>query len=163
MQSEAEQFGLVETPLSFSRRMQRNRHDEIESAARQPWIIHRLGEPATEQMTEMNLPAVFEIMHDFSNDAATAISRNRRVEMQDAILAVRTSERLSDGTGERLGTFRAERRQNPSRRFRTPRAKRFAWIDRVATRGTVRRIKQTNESAKRVAGCARDHVSTSCA
>jgi hypothetical protein len=27
----------------------------------------------------------------------------------------------------------------------------------------VRRIKQTNESAKRVAGCARDHVSTSCA
>ena len=102
MQSEAEQFGLVEPALPFSRRMQRNRHDEIESAARQPWIIHRLGEPATEKMAEMNLPAVFEIMHDFSNDAATALSRNRRVEMQDAILAVRTSERLSDDPGKRL-------------------------------------------------------------
>jgi hypothetical protein len=48
------------------------------------------------------LPAVFEIVHHFPDHSATAIGGNRRVEMQDAILAIGARERVGDGTREGL-------------------------------------------------------------
>jgi hypothetical protein len=140
MQSEREEVGLVEATLSFSCRVQRNRHNEIESASRQPRILDSLGKPASKDVTKMNLPPVLKIVHDFPDDTATPIGGDRRVEVQDAIVTIRASERLRNRTGKRLRAFRAERRQNFACRFRATRAERLALIDGSGTRGTVRRI-----------------------
>ena len=69
MQQFREQLGLIETALAFPRRMQRDRHDQIEAASREARIAQRLAQPIGERMAQMDLPAVFELVHDLPDDA----------------------------------------------------------------------------------------------
>ena len=77
--------------------------------------LDRVAEPAGEGVTQVTLTPVFELVHEFANQSAAAVGRDRAIEMQDAMLAIRATERLRDRPGKRLGTFRAKRRDDSRR------------------------------------------------
>src|SRR5947207_3214058 len=104
--------GLIEAALAFARGMKRHRHDEIEVAAVETRVRETFHEPVRDGITEVALPAVFELVENIANETAAAVSGDGTIEMERAMLAVRATEGLGDCARERLGTFRAERRHD---------------------------------------------------
>src|SRR5690348_18381471 len=92
--------------------MQRHRHNQMKFPASEPWIGPGLQQPLTNHPAQMNLPAVFEIMDDFSDDIPAAISRDRRVEVKGATFAIRTLKRAGDLAEKGFGTLGTKRRRN---------------------------------------------------
>jgi len=124
--------------------MKRNGNDRVETAFAESLIVERGDQPARDQMTKMDLAAVFKIENDVANNAAAAVGRDGGIEMERAMRAVGAGKRGCDCTVKRLGTFRAKRwhfekpslrsrhkdiRLNPPARSRSCRT-----ADRAATR-----------------------------
>src|SRR5436190_23440932 len=107
-----QQRSLIKPALALFRRMQRNGHDRIETAFTKTFVVERGHQPARDQMAKMNLASVFKIENDVSDDAAASVSRNRRIEMEDAMGAVGAGKGGGNCPIKRLGTFRAKRRHN---------------------------------------------------
>src|SRR5205085_6083800 len=103
---------LVKPALALFRRMQRNGNDRIETAFAKTLVVERGHQPARDQMAKMNLASVFKIENDVANDSAASVSRNRGVEMEDAMGAVGAGKDGGNCAIKRLGTFRAKRRPN---------------------------------------------------
>jgi len=133
---------LVEPALAFARGMERDRYDEIEVAAAEPRVAQTFRKPACDGITEVALPAVFELMENFANKPAAAIDRDRAIEMKRAMFAVRATERLCDSTVKRLGTLRAERQHYARRTMAAIGAQIFATADIRGTDSARRRIKE---------------------
>src|SRR5260370_22249145 len=106
-----EQRRLVKPPLALFRRMQRNGNDRIETAFAKTLVVERGHQPARDQMAKMNLASVFKIENDVANDSAASVSRNRGVEIEDAMGAVGAGEDGANSAIKRLGTFPAHRPQ----------------------------------------------------
>src|ERR1700716_4227219 len=138
--------------------MQRHRDGAVEFPAGQPFISQSGMEPASNQMSQVDFATVFEIENDSTNEAAAAIGRDRRLEMQPAMSAVRAMEWTRYLSGERFGTSRTERRHNPNNVIVT-------FIAQVLVRRNAGRadrakrwIKQRSEGAESFKFCERDHI-----
>src|SRR5213082_3155450 len=107
-----QQRRLVKPALALFRRMQRNGNDRIETAFAKTFVVERGHQPARDQMAKMNLASVFKIENDVANDSAASESRNRGVEMEDAMGAVGAGKGGGNCAIKRHGTFRAKRRHN---------------------------------------------------
>src|SRR5205823_11776335 len=140
--------------------MEWNGNDHIETAAAQPCVPHRFAQPGGEGMTQLALPAVLEFVHEFADEAATAISGDRAVEMQSAMLAVRATERLRDRAGEWLGTFRTKRRDDPRRARPAIRAKILAPRHSSRADDAGRRVKKRAQGEQWISVCEVQHFST---
>ena len=103
---------LVKTALSQARWMQRDRNNQIKRSIPEPRIHHRVGQPPSDRMTEMELAAVFELKNDETNHAPASISGNSGIELQFSVAAVRARELALDRAGKRFGTFRAKGRND---------------------------------------------------
>jgi hypothetical protein len=90
------------------------------------------------------------LVHEPANEAATAIGRDRAIEMQNAVLAIRTTESLRDSAGKRLGAFRAERRHDPRRATLAIRAQVFQALDIGGTDDTRRWIEKRRQRVDRL-------------
>jgi hypothetical protein len=101
---ETEQLRLVKAAFAFSCWMKGDGHNQIEFLPGQPDIGQCLQEPATDEVSQMDLPAVFQIMNHLSDHVATAISRYRRLKMKGAIVAIRAFKASVDRAEEWLGT-----------------------------------------------------------
>src|SRR5207237_3713232 len=156
-----EQRSLIETALALFRGMERNGDDRVEAALAEPLVVERCHQPACDQMTEMDLPAVFKIEHDVPNYSTTAVSRNGGVEMEKTMSAVSAGKGAGDCAIERLGTFCAKRRHYSTNLRFAFKAKIFALIDWRGADRAGRRIKQRRDSAEKARCCERRHISTS--
>src|SRR2546423_14241492 len=105
----------------------------------------------------MALFPVFELMQNFADQAAAAIGGYGAIEMERAMFAVRTTERLRDRARKRLGTFRAERRHDSRRALPAIGAQIFGAVDTGGTKQTRRRIKERRGGGKKFKQCARPH------
>jgi hypothetical protein len=103
---------LIKTALALPRRMKRNGNHRVETAFAESLIVERGDQPARDQMTKMDLAAVFKIENDVANNAAAAVGRDGGIEMERTMRAVGAGKRGCDCTVKRLGTFRAKRRHN---------------------------------------------------
>src|SRR5260370_27585542 len=92
--------------------MKRNGNDRVETAFAESLIVERGDQPARDQMTKMDLAAVFKIKNDAANNAAAAVGRDGGIEMESAMSAVGAGKRASDSTVTPLRTFRTKRRHN---------------------------------------------------
>src|SRR2546428_13458562 len=92
--------------------MQRDWNQKIESAFAEPFIVESREEPARHQMAQMHLPAVFEIEDHPPNNPAAAIGGDRRIEVDRAVGAIRTSERPLDCAGKWFRAFCAKWRND---------------------------------------------------
>ena len=117
-------------------------------------------EPSGEGVTQMALMPVFEVVHEFAHQSAAAISGDGRIEMQDAMFAIRATECLRDRAGKRLGTFRAERRSDPGRPLAATFAKIFTPIDVARTDDAERRVKERTQRAQRIKFTSGLHILT---
>src|ERR1700730_18506214 len=108
-----EQGGLIETALPLPRRMQRHWDNRVELAFAKTFVIECRDQPARDQMSKMNLAAVFKIEDHVANNSATAISRNRGLEVKCAMRAVGAVEGGRDRSIERLRAFVAKRPHDP--------------------------------------------------
>src|SRR6266446_1942763 len=141
--------------------MKRNGNDRVETAFAESLIVERGDQPARDQMTKMDLAAVFKIENDVANNAAAAVGRDGGIEMERAMRAVSAGKRGCDCTVKRLGTSRAKRWHN-SRNLRfAPATKIFAETDRRGADRAGRRIEQRRESAEKARCCHGRHISTS--
>src|SRR5439155_3846626 len=92
--------------------MKRNGNDRVETAFAESLIVERGDQPARDQMTKMDLAAVFKIENDVANNTAAAVGRDGGIEMERAMRAVGAGKRGCDCTVKRLGTFHAKWRYN---------------------------------------------------
>jgi len=152
---------LIETPFAFARGVQRHGNNQIEAPARQARIVECFINPTTEQATQVKPTVVLKIMDNFSHDTAAAVERHSQVEMQGAPFAIRTGKSVANRAGERLRTLGAKWRRDPRYGVKAGAAKRFMRSDRRPTCFAARRIKQTNETAKRIAERESGHNSPS--
>src|SRR6266403_2167551 len=127
-----QQRSLIKPALALFRRMQRNGHDRIETAFAKTFVVERGHQPARDQMAKMNLASVFKIENDVANDSAASVSRNRGIEMEDAMGAVGAGKGGGNCPIKRLGAF-----------------------------GAKRRIEQRRDPAKKARCCAHRRISTS--
>src|SRR5882724_2332583 len=127
-----QQRSLIKPALALFRRMQRNGHDRIETAFAKTFVVEGGHQPARDQMAKMNLACVFKIENDVANDSAVSVSRNRGIEMEDAMGAV--------GAGKGGGN---------------------CPIKRLGAIGARRRIEQRRDPAKKARCCAHRRISTS--
>ena len=72
--------------------MERDGNDDIEALVANAIVAHRLEQPASNRMTQMQLASVFELQHDEANDAAAAIGGNGGVEIEFAMSAIRAGK-----------------------------------------------------------------------
>jgi len=156
-----QQRSLIKPALALFRRMQWNGHDRIETAFAKTFVVERGHQPARDQMAKMNLASVFKIENDVANDAAASVSRNRGIEMEDAMGAVGAGKGGGNCPIKRLGTIRAKRRHNSGNLCFAFAAKIFAQIDRRRANGARRRIEQRRDPAKKARCCAHRRISTS--
>ncbi len=75
--------------------MERDWNDQVEAPAAQARIAQGLAEPFGQRVTQMPLTAVLEVVDEFANQAAAAVGRDGRIEMQNAMLAIRATERFA--------------------------------------------------------------------
>src|SRR5207253_4206909 len=92
--------------------LQRNGNNRIETAFAKTFVVERVHQPARDQIAKMNLASVFKIENDVANDSAASVSRNRGVEMQEAMGAVGEGKEGGNCAMKRRGTFREKRRHN---------------------------------------------------
>src|ERR1700724_2777331 len=100
---------LIKTALALSRRMQRNWNNRVEAAVAQSRIIQGGDKPAPDQMTKMNMLAVFKIENDVARDAAAAIGRDRCIKVDDTMRTVRAGKCGRDRAVERFRAFCTKR------------------------------------------------------
>src|SRR5437879_12532127 len=89
--------------------MKWNGNDRVETAFAESLIVERGDQPARDQMTKMDLAAVFKTENDVANNAAAAVGRDGGTEMERAMRAVGAGEGGCACTGTRFGAFRADR------------------------------------------------------
>jgi len=97
-----QECGLVETPFPFARGMEWHGNDEVKPRAAQARVAHGFTEPLRERVAQMAKAGVLEIVHELANQAAAAVSRYGRIEMENAMRAICATERLRDRAGKRL-------------------------------------------------------------
>src|SRR6266702_7772328 len=101
----AQQLGdkraLVEAALAFTRRVEWNGNEDVERRVAQSLVIEPGDEPGSDQMAQVNLPAVLKIEKNLPNDSAAAIDRDRGVEVQPAMTAIRAGKCVADRGGKR--------------------------------------------------------------
>src|SRR5947207_3392803 len=93
--------GLVESPFPFAGRVERNGDDHVELAAAKARVVQGFAKPTSDGIPKVALFCVLELVHKPANEAAATVGRDRAIEMQNAMLAVRATEGLGDGAGKR--------------------------------------------------------------
>src|SRR5437762_14385243 len=93
--------------------MQRYGDEQVKMPASETYIVERILQPPRHRVAQVNVLIVFEVVDQAPNDAATPINRDRCLEMQFAMAAVRARKRIGNRAGERLGANLAERRHDP--------------------------------------------------
>src|SRR5437763_8908598 len=71
-------------------------------------IVECGAKPSGENMSKVNLIAVFKIMNQTPDDSATRVGGNGCFKMKFLMSAIAAGKRAIDRPAERLGTFRAE-------------------------------------------------------
>jgi hypothetical protein len=83
---------LIKAAFTLSRGMEWNRDNRIELTLTNALIVESGYEPAYNQVSQMNLPAILKIQNDIPHDSAGAIGRDGCFEMELAMRAVRARE-----------------------------------------------------------------------
>jgi hypothetical protein len=94
--------------------VERHWHQKIKRNTAQALVFESGVQPGPNEMPKVNLPAIFEIVHDPANDSAASVGGDGRLKFESAMGAVRTGEISINRPGERLGTGLAKRRHNPA-------------------------------------------------
>src|SRR5438093_13324043 len=106
----------------------------------------------------MALMSVLEFMHEFAHESAASVGRDRRIEMQNSMLAICAAECLGDRAEKRLGAFRAKRRSDPRCPVSTALAKVFMPADVTQTDDADRRVEERTQRAQRIKVCDSPHI-----
>ena len=109
-------------------------------------------------MTQMDLMIVFEIVDYTPDDAATPINRDRCLEVEFTMSAIRARKPIGNGAGERLRACFAERRLDPRRLCMAIAAKIFRHPDIRGADRADRRIKERDERFERFRLSECDHI-----
>lgn len=102
-------FGLIKFPLPPADVVERHGHQSIERLHNHALILQRLRQPACECVTKERAPQIFEAVNKLPDRSGAEVARNRAVEVEFALLAIRTDKYLRDRAVERRRTFCAPR------------------------------------------------------
>src|SRR4029077_3849311 len=143
--------------------MQRHWNDNVKSVAPKPWIIEGCAEPASHQMAQIDLAAVFKIVNNLADDPATAIGGDRSVKMNCAMGAVRTRKLTDNCAFKRFRTSCTKRRNNTRGLFLATPAEIFARPDYHRADRTDWRVEERYDRMQTTKVCQDRHTLTSCA
>jgi hypothetical protein len=107
-------------------------------------------EPSSEGVAQMALTPVLEVVHELAHESATAIGRDGRIEMQNAVFAIRATERLCDRAEKGLGTLGTERRSDSGRPAAATVAKIFTPLNVARTDDAERGIEERTQRPQRL-------------
>jgi hypothetical protein len=149
--------GLVKSTVALAGWVEWHGDDGIELAATQARILQRFAKPASYRIPKVALLCVLELVDEPANHASTAVSRDRAIEMQNAMLAIRATKSLRDSARKRFGAFRTERRNDPGRATLAILAQIFRALDICGTDDTRRWIEKRRQGVDGVRDCESRH------
>src|SRR6476661_7364680 len=158
-QRRCKQARLVKPALSLSRGVQRHRHDDVEFASANPFVIQRCMKPARYQVTRVNLPCVFKFMDDLANDPTTAVCGHRCVEVNRAMGAVGADKLAGNSAFKGLGAFLAKWRDDADGLCFAPIAEILAGSNAFSADGANWRVKKRYGRFQWFKRVKRDHIS----